>query len=60
MQFDFHSTKSIIVKRGGSSDLAKIIQDRNGSSVFIVTDPGVLSAGLLDYSLLSFKSQGLH
>lgn len=59
MQFDFHSTKSIIVKRGGSSNLAKFIQDRNGSSVLIVTDPGVLSAGLLDSALLNFKSLGL-
>lgn len=60
MQFDFHSTKSIIVKRGGSANLAKLIRDRNGSSVFIVTDPGVLSAGLLDSALLNFKSLGLN
>ena len=59
MQFDFYSTKSIIVKRGGSANLAKLIQDRNGSSVFIVSDPGVLSAGLLDSALSKFKSLGL-
>lgn len=59
MQFDFYSTKSIIVKRGGSANLAKLIQDRNGNSVFIVTDPGVLSAGLLDLTLSNFKSLGL-
>lgn len=59
MQFDFHSTKSIIVERGGSANLAKLIRDRNGSSVFIVTDPGVLSAGLLDSALLNLKSLGL-
>jgi alcohol dehydrogenase class IV len=53
MQFDFYSTKSIIVKRGGSANLAKLIQDRNGTSVFIVTDPGILSAGLLDSTLSS-------
>ena len=59
MQFDFYSTKSIIVKRGGSANLAKLIQDRNGASVFIVTDRGVLSAGLLDSTLSKFKSLGL-
>jgi alcohol dehydrogenase class IV len=59
MQFDFYSTKSIIVKRGGSANLAKLIQDRNGTSVFIVTDPGILSAGLLDSTLSKFKSLGL-
>ena len=60
MQFAFHSTKSIIVERGGSANLAKLIQDRNGKSVLIITDPGVLSAGLLDSALLNFKSLGLH
>lgn len=59
MQFDFHSTKSIIVERGGSANLAKLIRGRSGSSVFIITDPGVLSAGLLDSALLNFKSLGL-
>jgi alcohol dehydrogenase class IV len=59
MQFDFYATKSIIVKRGASANLAKLIQDRNGNSVFIVTDPGVLSAGLLDSALSQFKSLGL-
>ena len=46
MQFDFHTTKSIFLQRGGSANLAKLIQERGGKSVLIVTDPGVLSAGL--------------
>ena len=46
MQFDFHSTHSIIVERGGSANLAKRIVERGGKSVLIVTDPGVLAAGL--------------
>ena len=32
MQFDFHSTRSILVERGGAANLAKIIQARGGKS----------------------------
>lgn len=55
MQFDFHSTHSILVQRGGSSHLAKIAQEQGASKVLIVTDPGVLSAGLLEKALPQFK-----
>ena len=59
MQFDFHSTHSIIVERGGSANLAKRIVERGGKSALIVTDPGVLSAGLLNKALPQFKELGL-
>ena len=59
MQFDFHSTRSILVERGGSANLAKRIQERGGQSALIVTDPGVLSAGLLNKALPQFKEIGL-
>ena len=59
MQFDFHSTHSIIVERGGSANLAKRIIDRGGKSVLIVTDPGVLLAGLLNKVLPQFKQLAL-
>jgi flagellin-like hook-associated protein FlgL len=59
MQFDFHSTQSIIVERGGSAHLAKRIIERGGKSVLIVTDPGVLSAGLLNKALPQFKELAL-
>ena len=59
MQFDFHSTRSILVERGGSVHLAKRIQERGGRSVLIVTDLGVLSAGLLTKALPQFKEFGI-
>ena len=59
MQFDFHSTHSIIVERGGSANLAQRIIERGGKSVLIVTDPGVLSAGLLNKALPQFKELAL-
>lgn len=55
MQFDFHSTRSILVQRGGATQLAKIAQEQGARKVLIVTDPGVLSAGLLEKSLPQFK-----
>jgi alcohol dehydrogenase class IV len=59
MQFDFHSTRSILVERGGSANLAKRIQERGGKSALIITDPGVLSAGLLNKALPQFKELGI-
>lgn len=59
MQFDFHSTRSILVERGGANNLAKRIAERGGQSALIVTDPGVLSAGLLDKAMSQFEEIGL-
>ena len=59
MQFDFHSTRSIHVERGGSVHLANKIQERGGRSVLIVTDPGVMNAGLLDKVLTQFNELNL-
>ena len=59
MQFDFHSTRSILVERGGAANLAKRIVERGGKSALIVTDPGVLSAGLLDKAMPQFEEIGL-
>ena len=55
MQFDFHSTRFILVQRGGSVQLAKMTQDQGARKVLIVTDPGVLAAGLLEKALPQFK-----
>jgi len=55
MEFNFYSTHSIMVARGGSANLASKIQEQGGKSVLIVTDPGVLAAGLLDRVLPQFK-----
>jgi len=59
MQFVFNSTPSIVVERGGSSQLASKIKERGGKSVLIVTDPGVLSAELLEKVIPQFKELDL-
>ena len=56
MQFDFHSTPCIQVKKGGATALAEKISERGGKSVLIITDRGVRSAGLLDSALPKFQS----
>ncbi len=57
MQFNFHTTKSIYLQRGSSANLAKFVKERGGDRVFIVTDPGVLSAGLLEKAISGFQSE---
>ena len=59
MHFDFHSTRSIVVERGGASNLAKSLQERSFKSILIITDHGVLSAGLLNKALALFKELNL-
>lgn len=59
MQFDFHSTHSILVERGGSANLARRVAERGGKSVLLVTDPGVMAAGLLRQTLPQFASLGI-
>ncbi|MGV0980974.1 MAG: iron-containing alcohol dehydrogenase [Polynucleobacter sp.] len=59
MQFDFHSTRSILVQRGGSTQLAKITREQGASKVLFITDPGVLRAGLLEKSLSQFRELGI-
>lgn len=52
--FEFHTTKSIIVERGSAARLAERIRDMNYQSVLIVSDPGVVNAGLLTTALANF------
>ena len=59
MKFDFHSTRSILLERGGSSNLAQRVFERGGKAVLIVTDSGVLSAGLLTKALVQFQELSL-
>jgi len=44
----FNTTRSIIIERGGASRLATQVHNLGASSVLLVTDAGVVAAGLLD------------
>jgi alcohol dehydrogenase class IV len=59
LQFEFNSTKSIVVERGGAAKLAQRLQGMGFQSVLVVTDPGVHAAGLLTPTLNGFAAAGL-
>ncbi len=59
MQFNFNTPSALMVERGGSASLAQKILERGGQRVLILTDQGVVSAGLLEQSLSGFKDKAL-
>jgi alcohol dehydrogenase class IV len=59
LNFEFHATRSIVVERGGSQKLAERVRTMGARSVLVVTDAGVMSAGLLENVLPGFRKVGL-
>lgn len=57
--FEFHTTKSITVERGAAARLAERLSASRYQSVMIVTDAGVLQAGLLEPTLNNFAELGI-
>lgn len=57
--FEFHTAKSIVVEPGACAMLAPRIRHMGGRSVLIVTDPGVLAAGLLAPVQASLADAGI-
>ncbi|GLZ84294.1 iron-containing alcohol dehydrogenase [Metapseudomonas resinovorans] len=55
----FNTTKSILIECGAARRLAAPIRSMGCQSVLIVTDPGVLKAGLLDSVLPELERDGL-
>lgn len=59
-QFDFNTSKSLAVARGGAgSVLVEKLVAMGCRAPFVVTDCGVLSAGLLDKTLTGLKDAGM-
>ena len=46
--FTFNTTKSVICEPGAIKRLGTIVREQMGKSVLLVTDPGLIKAGLLD------------
>lgn len=44
----FNTTRSIMIERGAAARLATQVLNLGASSVLLVTDAGVMAAGLLD------------
>jgi alcohol dehydrogenase len=57
--FEFNSTRSICVDRGGAVRLPRRLADQGFKSVLVVTDPGVQGAGLLAGFLAGVDEAGL-
>ncbi|MCY1283529.1 Long-chain-alcohol dehydrogenase 1 [compost metagenome] len=55
----FHTTKSILIECGASRRLASHVRSMGCQSVLVVTDPGVLAAGLLGPVLTELERDGL-
>lgn len=58
-EFDFSSTRSLSVARGGARRLAERIGSMGCSNALIVTDAGLLSSGMLNEVLAGFTRAGL-
>ncbi len=59
LHFDFNSTRSIAVDQGGAARLGARLQARGHGRILVVTDPGVLAAGLLEAPLAALRAEGL-
>ncbi|MFT6916323.1 MAG: alcohol dehydrogenase class IV [Motiliproteus sp.] len=57
--FIFNAPKQLICKPGAIKELGEICQRLIGGRVLIVTDPGILAAGLLQPALDALKSAGV-
>jgi alcohol dehydrogenase class IV len=57
--FEFHTTRSIAVEVGGAKRLGARIAKLGYCRPFVVTDPGLLQAGVLESALASLSAEGL-
>ena len=56
--FTFNTTRSIVFRNGAAADLADIAGGLLGTSVLLVTDPGLRALGLCDPAIESLKRSG--
>ncbi|UUX97675.1 iron-containing alcohol dehydrogenase [Aquabacterium sp. J223] len=57
--FDFNTTRSLSVQRGGAGRLGDRLAALGATRVLVITDPGVLAAGLLQAPLAGLQAAGL-
>ena len=56
--FTFNTIKSLIFEAGAAARLAEVAGQTLGTSVFLVTDPGLRQLGLADPTIASLKEAG--
>ncbi|MDX1557668.1 MAG: iron-containing alcohol dehydrogenase [Marinobacter sp.] len=57
--FTFNTTKSVICEPGAIKRLGEIVKEHMGNKVLLVTDPGLIKAGLLDEATKSLSEAGV-
>ena len=57
--FTFNTTKSVICEPGVTHRLGQIVKEHMGKKVLLVTDPGLVKAGLLDVATNSLNEAGV-
>jgi len=57
--FTFNTTKSVICEPGAISRLGTLVNEQIGGSVLLVTDPGLIRAGLLGAATNSLDAAGV-
>ncbi|AUM13188.1 iron-containing alcohol dehydrogenase [Ketobacter alkanivorans] len=58
--FTFSTTRTIINEPGSAKQLGALCQQQGAASVMLVTDAGIIKAGLLEPVLSSFSAVGVH
>lgn len=58
--FTFNTTKSVICEPGAIKRLGSLAREHIGSRVLLVTDPGLVQAGLIDSAICSLSEAGVH
>ncbi len=58
--FTFNTTKSVICEPGAITRLGTLVNEQIGGSVLLVTDPGLIRAGLLGAATDSLDAAGVH
>ncbi len=57
--FTFNTTKSVICEPGAIKRLGEIVKEQMGKKVLLVTDPGLIKAGLLERATESLDEAGV-
>lgn len=57
--FIFQTTPSVLVEAGASAKLGSLFRDLGCRAVLLVSDPGILQAGLLDRALAGLRDAGI-
>lgn len=57
--FTFNTTKSVICEPGAIKRIGEIVKEQMGKKVLLVTDPGLIKAGLLDRATRSLNEAGV-